>query len=83
MINLSKDAGTLNNALTSIVVDLYLGVYGKLPGNSIIFSKKKPNYSTTVYYDDVLDQYRIDIKNNPEKIKDPGFLPRKGEEYNG
>jgi hypothetical protein len=67
MINLSRDAKALNNALTSIVVDLYLGVYGKAPGNSIIFSRKKPNYSTTVYYDDVLDQYRIDIKSNNSK----------------
>ncbi len=83
MINLSKEARALNNVLTSIVVDLYLGVYGKLPGNSIIFCMKKSGYSSTVYYDDILDQYSINIKNDPEKTKEPVFPPKKGEECNG
>jgi hypothetical protein len=59
MINLSKDSAALNNALTAIVVDLYQSLHGKDPDDSVLFVRKKPDYSATVFYDDLLDQYEI------------------------
>jgi hypothetical protein len=59
MINLSKDSVGLNYAFTAIVVDLYQSLHGKNPDDSVMFVRKKPDYSATVYYDELLDQYEI------------------------
>jgi len=76
MINLSKESGALNNALTAILVDLCRESQGKEPEESVIFVQKNSDYSATVYYDDLLNQYAIYLTRKQAEST-------KGEERNG
>ena len=62
MINLSKDSVALNNALTAIIVTLYQALHGKKPKDSLMSFLKQSDYSSTVHYNEILDQYEIHLE---------------------